>query len=264
MAPNKKKKKAVANSARGFATTSVPSKAKPTDAPNENISEPSTGAGPQGAQALQNGDDSAMGPLPETSERIEDMTPEQLEAHLENSELEALVEKHSTRCLLDASRQSTRLETERRQLRSQALKLSTHPWLSQETIDELFAMNTPWTATTNGMDHAPLPSNNEEKTLLDLWTLERVLQALKLPRVSEAVTHIAGLALSGQVSTSSDSLTGLPEALQWYATAEDAADLSGYEHIPELRPGLSGSNTPVLIDSGEFYLNWVRARTSWI
>ncbi|KAK6365226.1 hypothetical protein LTS17_011459 [Exophiala oligosperma] len=249
MAPNKKKKKAVANSARGFATTSVPSKAKPTDAPNENISEPSTGAGPQGAQALQNGDDSAMGPLPETSERIEDMTPEQLEAHLENSELEALVEKHSTRCLLDASRQSTRLETERRQLRSQALKLSTHPWLSQETIDELFAMNTPWTATTNGMDHAPLPSNNEEKTLLDLWTLERVLQALKLPRVSEAVTHIAGLALSGQVSTSSDSLTGLPEALQWYATAEDAADLSGYEHIPELRPGLSGSNTPVLIDS---------------
>ncbi|KIW17300.1 hypothetical protein PV08_04491 [Exophiala spinifera] len=250
MAPNKKKKKAVANPARGFATTSVPSKTKLADEPNENVAESSTSTTPQDAQILENGDGATQSHLPKTSQKIEDMTPEQLEAHLEDSELEAFVEKYSSRCDADASRQVTRLETERRQLRLQAHKLSTYPWLPQQSIGELFAMNALWETMKDGMEQAPLPSSAEEKVLLDLWTLERVLQALKFPRVLEAVTHVAGLALSGRLSTSSDSLPGLTEAFQWYALGEDAEDLSSYEHTVELRPGNSGSSTPVLFDSG--------------
>ncbi|OQU99639.1 hypothetical protein CLAIMM_05247 isoform 1 [Cladophialophora immunda] len=146
MAP-KKKKKPAANPARGFATTSVPSKSKAVDEPDEglvSVDDTASGAG-TGAKptapikhenaASSNGEQAVQGL------KIQDMTPEEFEAHLEDSELEGVLSKYATRCIADARRQVARLETERRQLRPQAQKLSTYNWLPDETVDSLFDMD---------------------------------------------------------------------------------------------------------------------------
>ena len=266
MAPNKKKKKAASNPARGFATTSLPSKAKPVDEPERNVVRPSVRGQEQGAtgepSVVPNGQGTDVGTNGQQSTKIEDMTPEELEAHLENSELEALVDKYSARCIADANRQITRLETERRQLRLQANKLSTYPWLPEETIDELLEMNAAGTATNGHNGNISIAPGAEEIALVDLWTLQRVLQALQLPRVSDAIHYIAGLAASGQLKTNTDLFPGLPEALQWYAMNNEGAELPSYEHVVGSRPGKSGDSTPVQDDSGTFvmmhsYLIWV-------
>ncbi|KAK5407781.1 hypothetical protein LTR06_007524 [Exophiala xenobiotica] len=253
MAPNKKKKKAASGPARGFATTSIPSKAKPVDEPEQNTVRPSVGGQEQGApgepSAAPNGQATDVGTNGQQATKIEDMTPEELEAHLETSELEALVEKYSARCIADGNRQVSRLETERRQLRSQANTLSTYPWLPEETIDQVLEMNATRTATNGHGSNTSIASSAEELALIDLWTLQRVLQALQLPRVSEAIYYIAGLAASGQLKTTADLCPGLPEALQWYATNTEAAELPNYEHVAGPRPGKSGDSTPVQDDS---------------
>lgn len=254
MAPNKKKKKAVSNPARGFATTSLPSKAKPLDDAGKDFAD-SDAQGrldgkPGTSLALSDGQNAALknGDASGRPTDIQEMSPEELEAHLENSELETLVEKHAARCVADAARQVGKLASERRQLRSQAYPLSTYAWLPDETIDELFVMNATDSAAPSTR-HANTEPPAEEKCLIDLWTLERVLTSLKLPKVSESIAHIAELALSGRLVTVSDSLPGLFEALQWYASNVQS-ELPSYEHVGEPGSGPSGDNTPLQGNSG--------------
>ncbi len=252
MAPNKKKTKPVSNPARGFATTSLPSKAKPADEPNKDA--PSAGDRTQGEGrdheetiGTSQGDGTASTKAIASNQpaAIGDMSPEELETHLENSELEALVEKYALRCISDANRQVARLEAERRQLRSQAYKLSTYGWLPEERIDQVFAMQATDTAHLhpNEMEVRVLP-NSEEKLLIDLWTLERVLNSLRLPKVQEVVTLVTEMAICGRLSPAGDSLPGLSEALQWYASNLGADELSSYEHALESKSGQRGNGTP--------------------
>jgi hypothetical protein len=134
----------------------------------------------------------------------------------------------------------------------QANTLSTYPWLAEETIDELLEMNATGTATNGHNGKTSIAPSAEELALVDLWTLQRVLQTLQLPRVSDAIHYIAGLAASAQLKTTTDLCPGLPEALQWYATNTEAAELPNYEHVVGPRPGKSGDSTPVQDDSGTF------------
>jgi ATP-dependent RNA helicase DHX29 len=250
MAPNKKKKKPVSNPARGFATTSLPSKAKPVEEPDKDTPKaesvtPSGGLAPDETAKPSQGNGAAPGNANQSDQAagIGEMSPEELEAHLENSELETLVEKHALRCISDANRQVTRLEAERRQLRSQAYKLSTYAWLPEDRIDQVFAMQVTDTAVLRPNEFKVLP-NSEEKLLIDLWTLERVLNSLQLSRVQEAVAHVAEMAICGQLNAVGDSLPGLSEALQWYASNLGADELSSYEHAMESKPGQRGNGTP--------------------
>lgn len=253
MAP-KKKRKPAANPARGFATTSLPSKAKVLEA-KEHVADESEASetGPDrnpavasyaGIAASKNGEHSGQ------AGDISKMSAEELEAHLENSELEAMVDKHAARCLADARRQVARLENERRQLRLQAYKLSTYSWLPDDTIDELFAMASGFIEAAPSAVNANMASIDGDKLSLDLWTLERVLLSLKLPRVHEAIAYIAQTALLGRLKENSGSLLGLTEALQWYATNASADELMPYEQIPGTKANRSGDSTPLQI-SGE-------------
>ena len=233
MAP-KKKKKPAANPARGFATTSLPSKSRAGAAPEESVatddetSQVAVGGGfhptavPDKKAALKTGEHSAQGL------QIEHMTPEELEAHLESSELDSFLDKYATRAIGDARRQVLRLETERRQLRQQTQKLSTYSWLPVETVTELFDMSAQGDGTlllAQG-NHSTI---DEEKMSFDLWTLERVLQSLNLPKISEAIAHVIQLALLGKLTFVVDSLLGLPEALQWYASNTQSDEILNYE-----------------------------------
>ncbi|EHY57438.1 hypothetical protein HRR90_001375 [Exophiala dermatitidis] len=246
MAPNRKKKKPAANAARGFATTSLPSKAKVTEQSSEATAQEDGNAAnsvqPTDAPSKDKGLSRPSNGAPDAD--IKDMNPEQLDAHLENSELEALVEKYAARSIADANRQVAKLETERRQLRSQAYRLSTYPWLSDETVDDLLRLNGPATAY-DAPAGGTAQVQDEEKLLADLWTLERVLESLKLPRVAEAVSHVAVLATLGRLDISSDSLPGLQEAFEWYASATDPDELPSYEAVQGNKPNRSGDSTPL-------------------
>ncbi|KAI1626591.1 adenosinetriphosphatase [Exophiala viscosa] len=251
MAPNKKKKKAAANPARGFATTSLPSKTKVVEEQDETQSDTPTVTSGQGVSTASQIPDSKSATSvhePGKTANISDMSPEELEKHLETSELETMVERYAARSLADASRQVARLDTERRQLRPQAYKLSTYSWLDEETTEELFASSLPALSSGSTSNSVPSPES-EEKVLIDLWTIERVLQALKLPRVAEAVAHVAGLAISGQVTADTDNLPGLSEAFRWYAANTQPGELSHYEHVPETKAARSGDNTPLQANS---------------
>ena len=126
MAPNKKKKKPASNPARGFATTSTASKTKEQDV-DEVEQEDGWGASGQSAKlvseegsVLTNG-----GPTIKPEKALQDLSPEELELQLENSSLQILVDTYRKKTEKDAFRQASRLQTERRVLRSQAEHLST-------------------------------------------------------------------------------------------------------------------------------------------
>ncbi len=253
MAP-KKKKKPAANPARGFATTSVPSKSQTVSGPDDvaavDGSDHSQAPGSDLSVSVAVIDKNST-PKDAQNPQIQDMTPDQLEAHLENSELEEILDKHTARSDADTRRQVGRLETERRQLRPQAQKLSTYTWLPEETIDEVFGLS-----SGNEMIPATAAGNfaavvDEEKLLVDLWTLEKVLLSLNFPRVSEAIAHIVELALLNQLALSIDFLPGLQEALQWYASRALPGELTNYEQTNLTNKEQSGDSTPAEMISGE-------------
>jgi ATP-dependent RNA helicase DHX29 len=253
MAP-KKKKKPAANPARGFATTSLPSKSKTVarldDAPVA-PDEQSREAGSHTPVPASQDPADAEGEQSTGGLQIQDMSPEELEAHLENSELEAILDKYGATAMTGARRQVTRLETERRQLRLQTQKLSTYNWLPEEMIRELFESANEDELATSAAGHVNLHGTDEENLVVDLWTLERVLRSLHFPKVSEAIAYIAELALSNQVTPIVDSVPGLAEALQWYAGNTQSDGLTNYEQTTTTKTERSGESTPAQILSGE-------------
>lgn len=256
MAP-KKRKKPVANPARGFATTSLPSKPKPLEeSRKDSLNDGGIDRGQDNATKLHESSlgksvTSEKGHSSDKGVEIKDLNPEELEAHLENSELQELVDKHAAKCIAEARRQIARLETERRQLRSQAYKLSTHTWLPDDTIDELFSENSSNPVIESSVSGPTSPMIDEERISVDLWTLERVLQSLNFPRVADAIAHIAELAILGRVSIVGDYLPGMFEAFQWYSFSPQPAGVFNYDRPPESKAAYGDESTPLQMTSGE-------------
>jgi ATP-dependent RNA helicase DHX29 len=255
MAP-KKKKKPASNPVRGFATTSIPSKPKASDALEDISLEPSQQSLAIDSDVPKNAGLVHVAPASKAGDQgttISDMTAEQLATHLENSELEIILDKYAARSMADARRQATRLETERRQLRVQAQKLSTYTWLPEEIVQDLLDMDAEDNhskAYLHGKHASSSLSMDEEKLSVDLWTLERLLQSLRYPRIPEALAHIAGLALENRLALLPDTLLGLSEALQWYAFSALPDEISNYEQTFLAKVGDSGNATPNQSSSG--------------
>src|SRR5271155_3096538 len=142
MAPSKKKKKAAANPARGFATVSLPSKGSAARQENDILetqgvqNEGSRQGGSENASNLQ-GDGIEQGSNSTQNGEIQNMSPEELDQHLQDSELQSILDEHGSRCKADAARQVARLEAERRTLRSQATKAITNSWLPDVAVDDI-------------------------------------------------------------------------------------------------------------------------------
>lgn len=236
MAPKKKKTKATANSARGFATTSQPSKPRVVETGSDGVAtrEGSGTSTPQQAGSAVTG---ALAPTPgaQGDASIQEMSPDELEKHLEDAELQDMLNRNGARCRAESSRQVSRLKSERRQFRPQAYRLYTEDWLSDDIVSRVIARG----ASSDVKIEASakrIPQSADEKVLTDLWILHRVLTGLGLPRVEDAISYVVLLSCQKQLLQTNYIPFGLTEALDWYALNCSDDELPDYEDRPTTRP----------------------------
>ncbi|KAJ5660227.1 hypothetical protein N7507_006678 [Penicillium longicatenatum] len=251
---NKKKKKPASNPARGFATVSVPSKPKP-----EASETPSTTA-TESKPTLQNESQPASqqdrpvdAGAPPADPSLQNYTPEELEKHLEEAELQILVEKYASKCRSDAVRQATKMDTERRVFRQQSVTLGLLEWLPAEVQDRILEL-------AGSEDHDYLASNgrnfsgkqevSEEELLIKLWTLQETLLKLGFTEdgVEGALKHILLYFKETPTSASRDVVWNLDEALEWLAKHSAKKDLPSYTQT-NTRPQKDVEVTSWMIES---------------
>lgn len=247
MAPNKKKKKPVSHPARGFATVSTPSK-KADESPQEpkdNPEAPSTDGKPMNATTRLH---DHGGPEDVASE-VRHMTPEELERHLEEAELQSLLDVHGQSSKNDVGRQKARLEAERRNLRRGGMMLETESWLSpvMEEVLELGRSSEDLVPTKKSGEHL-----DDTDLCVKLWTVQQTLDSLHFRNIDGALKHLIRMSSVLPKPYSSSLIWGLDEALNWLARWSEPEDLPAYDHqnlrsIPTSRP----SSPPSAYASGE-------------
>ena len=236
MAPTRKKKKPLSNPARGFATTSIVSKTKLLVDSDVDDDTPSTAGNPLEKEAVKpdnaHHDHSAQ-------KELHELTPDQLEAQLEDSELQLLIEKHGDRCKKNALRQVTRLQTERRLLRSQALPLNTSRWLPEELLQLIASYvesqndgGFPSVADSTIRAHRKAATADDLSLLV--WSLKRTLIDLGfLPyRMEESIHHLIRdkrMKERANASTYKEGLWGIDECLNLLAMSCTADELPNYD-----------------------------------
>ncbi|PYI15552.1 ATP dependent RNA helicase [Aspergillus violaceofuscus CBS 115571] len=231
---NRKKKKAVSNPARGFATVSVPSKPKstepslpPSTVESKSVSESDRATPAEDQQATTNIDKDSKAPS------LQNYTPEELEKHLEEAELQLLVEKYASKCRNDAARQVTKLDTERRVLRQQAASINLLEWLPSDVLNTILSL-----VETEERELNPIPSRDssskkpipEEELYMRLWTLKETLVKLGFSeeKVDEALKHLLLYFPGNFASTNKEVVCNLDEALDWLALHCDPKELPSY------------------------------------
>ncbi|CAG8385432.1 unnamed protein product [Penicillium salamii] len=230
---NKKKKKPASNPARGFATVSMPSKPKPettqttSPATGESKATPESEPQPTGAE-----DRTANASAPPATSSLQNYTPEELEKHLEEAELQILVDKYASKCRNDATRQAAKLENERRVFRQQSVTLSLLEWLPteiQDTIFDLYGTEEHEYLAASGKTSAK-QAGSEEEVYNKLWTLKETLLKLNFPenRVEDALKHVLQYFAGNTTSAGRDVVWNLDEALEWLATHSDKKELPSY------------------------------------
>jgi ATP-dependent RNA helicase DHX29 len=244
MAP-KKRRKAASNPARGFATVSLPSKAKVDDALSESERAPASVGGVAQSDSESRGTADVSQSLLEPSS-FQDMTADQLEVHLEDAELEIIVEKSSERAKSEAARQVARLETERRTLRAQAIPLETDDWLTESLVEEILNLYQSSAVEHEGARRLPQHGQEmqQDDLLVKLWTLQQVLRLLHIPHEEGVLKHVVSLTSDCNL-ISKDYIWGLEEALDWLAVHASAEELPSYQSgIRSSRGHQSGCSTP--------------------
>lgn len=235
MPPNsKKKKKPASNPARGFATVSVPSKPKPE---STGTASPATGESkstPQNeVQSVRTEELPADAGAPELAPSLQNYSPEELEKHLEEAELQILVDKYAARCKTDAVRQVNKLETERRVFRQQSVSLNLLEWLPtdiQQRILELAGVEEHQNLVSNGKAGNAKQAGSEEELYMKLWTLKETLLKLGFPenRIEQALQHILLYFVANPTSASREVVWNLDESLEWLAMHSDTKELPSY------------------------------------
>ena len=208
-----KKKKPAANPARGFATTSMPSKPKP-----ESTIEPEPKLPPKKedfstlAPAVQPSVQSAA------SQKEVPLTPEELEAQLERDELQLLVEKHAAKVRRESRRQVVKFQTDRRVLRPQAESVTVHDWLPEEILETILSFAQAESNDSNRRQgqQSLLKVMTEEDTMSKLWTLNLALCELGF-KAEHIEPVLKWLCANASSIPSSASLWGFQEAMEWLA-----------------------------------------------
>ena len=179
--PSNKKKKKATNPARGFATTSRISKTRLNDEVVEDITTVSAPVSDEHEMHNQAAPDKLISSLHGAKELCE-LTPEQLEWQLEESELQILVDQLGEKSRKDALRQVSRIQTERRLLRSQAEQLNTTRLLPMELLQYILMQiglqsnsDSKSVKVQNGFCSKGMPSDDLS---IKVWTLARALRGL--------------------------------------------------------------------------------------
>ncbi len=238
MAPNKKKKKPASNPARGFATTSIASKPRVVDnildndtiLPNEALSLSDSGP------SRSNTDISQFSK--ESGKELHELSPEELETQLEESDLQLLLEKNGEKSKKEAFRQVSKLQTERRTLHPQAQHLSTRGWLPPEImvqiVDLLRDQISDRDSNAHNEQRRSVPTVTEDELVIKTWTLKQVLFRLGFSeeRIKVAVCELLKKGhpvKSVNPNTSKDSVWGLEETLDWLASVCEPEEMPDYE-----------------------------------
>ncbi|PON23651.1 hypothetical protein TGAM01_v207594 [Trichoderma gamsii] len=246
---NKKKKKPAANPARGFATTSVASK------PRLEVVEPVGSQSSSGINTPKNAPPAASEATPPASTPAEQhseraqakeavLSPEEFERQLEESELQLFVEKYSQKVKRDAQRQCSRLETDRRLLRSQAETINTPKWLPRELMDHILdlikAESRFYASSLSSENAGPGKMPSEEDLVSRIWTLRQALSGAAFSEsvVESTVQHILDIAPNIS-SAPRDYIWGLEEALEWLARETPLEELPTYGN--RTKPNLKDS-----------------------
>ncbi|KKA30424.1 hypothetical protein TD95_004371 [Thielaviopsis punctulata] len=263
---NNKKKKPIKNPARGFATTSIASKpradATPDATPDASSPKPAAGsdapgsnkpddtkasgrarsgpAGP-GTSKPDAGSGTGAATAPTATMATAEMTPEEFAAHLEEAELQALVDQNAEKVRRDAKRQQQRLETDRRLLRGQAEPINSQKWLPADMIGrvmDLIQAEKRFGSGANGSaaGHAAAAGSaaskavHEDNMAVRLWTLEQALAGMGFSdeRVQQAVAAVLE-ASPDPGAIAKDSIWGLEEALEWFARECSVEELPSYD-----------------------------------
>ncbi|KAL2162528.1 hypothetical protein VTH06DRAFT_7442 [Thermothelomyces fergusii] len=264
MAGKKKTKKPAANPARGFATTSIASKARvdPAEVSGESTpaSSKANGATPPANDAPPTAPSIAVAETGAKAQQKQ-LTPEEFERQLEESELQLLVDKYAQKVRKDAQRQKTRLETDRRLLRGSAEPIGAKKWLPQELMDhilDLIQAEGRFADSSVASEGAASRLPPEEDLIVRLWTLQETLQNLGFPeqKIQAALQFVLGIAPNISYNSRSEYIWGLEEVLDWLAREcpkEELPDYTGRKtgaksqaDTPVDSPSRSG--TPLEID----------------
>lgn len=254
---NKKKKKPAANPARGFATTSVASKPKPEDVSEATSTDPSGVATPvHAASAIKSTSSHPAHDGSTGREReLHELSPDELEAQLEASELQQFVEAHGPKVKKETARQVTRLQTDRRLLRTQADFLSVKDWLPDELMQQIIDLtlaDLKHDSSTEKKPNSPIGDDLAAK----VWQLRQCLIDLAVPleRVNEAV----GWVISNPPAETSASLAwGLEECLEWLALHCKVGELDDYDFQ---RQKIIALDDPVEASDSSEAENWKTAK----
>ncbi|KAF2687783.1 ATP-dependent RNA helicase A [Lentithecium fluviatile CBS 122367] len=234
-----KKKKPAGNPARGFATTSIASKARPEPpvAAKDEPPLPKTETA-VAAESSSSGTPSNQ-PLPDEVQQ----TPEELEAQLERDELQLLVEKHASKVRRDSHRQILKFQTDRRVLRSQSEHMPVHDWLPHEVMDSIISLAQAESNDSNRRQgqQSLLKILSEEDAIAKLWMLDLSLRDMGFsPKHIEPV--LRWLCANAAGVDNSAGVWGLPEALEWLALDHCEDHSLSYGESKPQRPATDSPN----------------------
>lgn len=227
-----KKKKPAANPARGFATTSIAKKVQPVAEQETTLKETHDAAHvtklpPSGQQA---GDVEAAGESKQDDQRPElhELSPEELEKHLEQDELQLLVEKYGPQTQRAIDRQVGKLSTDYRLLRGHASHLGVRSMVSEDLILKLVDL------VREDLDDAINTASSARITLQQeeiaarLWSLQGALKALGFR--DEHIARALAYALKLQPPVDKENpVWALDECLDWLVLHTSDEDLPRYD-----------------------------------
>ena len=237
-AGNKKKKKGVSNSARGFATTSIQSKTKlEASTEEEDVKTSATTKPPEVPQRSTRG---ASDGYHVSIARHDDkeISPFDYAVELETSDLQLFVEKHAAKVRRDASRAVSKLQTDKRVLRGQSEPLYVQNWLPEELMQQIIDLaiediRHEHEATKKGR------MEMKDEWVSSIWSLRLCLKELELPeeQVNEAISAV--LENNPEDGEGRGPIWGLPAALDWLALTGQADKCFTSYDTPPRREGIS-------------------------
>ncbi|KAK8163670.1 P-loop containing nucleoside triphosphate hydrolase protein [Phyllosticta citrichinensis] len=238
MAPKKKKKPAA--NARAVATTSIASKPKIDKKLELESSDMSGTATPNTAPTSVSPADGTASPagVAPAPKELHQMTPEELERQLERNELQMLVEKHAQKVRRESSRNLTRIQTDRRLVRSQAQYLATREWLPEDLMLQILDLakeeiNEGYSSPEHKFSIRNL---SEEDAMVRLWTLAQTLADMGFSK-DRVRSMLVLVCQNPPPLDASNQVWGLQECLDWLA-----ANCSHEELPPWETPTNSASN----------------------
>ncbi|KAK0922223.1 hypothetical protein LTR91_004897 [Friedmanniomyces endolithicus] len=225
----KKKTKPAGNPLRGFQTTSVPKASIVDVVKDEDIKTASGTVTPDTAPTSIDSEEHKKPDSGANQEReLHELSPEELEARLEVSELQQFVEQHAVKVRKDAARVASRLVTDKRLFRGQAELLPVKAWLPEELIQQLLDL----VLSEEALDQRPLPRHKVpagDDLLAKVWTLRTCLHDLDF-ETKDVNDALSWLLKNPPPAETGGTTWGLGEVLDWLALHAKPNNLRDYDN----------------------------------